>query len=944
MPTLALNLIVKDELDDVKRILNDYRELFDEIVVAVDMNYAEFEKLADDKVKIFRYNWISDFANKRNFVASKTESDYYMRIDCDDEIINPENLRATFDSFVKSGGTLLYTMYDYAKDEYGNVMTKHWRETIVKNDGNLYWNKSVHENLLPKDKNVMVLQRTDDIKINHRITFDHHLKSFERNFQILLDEYERDKDTTDPRTIAYLGRMLFGMGKKKEARFFLEKHIQLSGWDDDRCLSWCMLSDLHRMEKRYDDAIASAYEAISEKPEWCLGYFKVADAYFDKSQFKKALSFYETGMGKPRPDTMLLLDETEYTWKPLVSIAFSYFQISEFKKAMIFFERAEKFVKEMPVMKDNRHLFERAYTETLFVEHLTWMAKLYEDTDKDKIKDLLLSIPDEFLGNEIVIGLKKIYLPPKIWGEKDVVFLCGAAAEPWSPKSVDGGIGGSEEAVIHIARELSGLGWNVTVYNDCDIDEGIHDGVEYKDLTKFNTNDKFNIFVSWRKNVCPYVDAKHKAYWIHDLPQDGELTEEFVRLTDRIFVLSEYHKSLLPEHAKKKAFITRNGVNIDDFKGISANKVANRIIYASSYDRGLEDILKGWKAVKTEVPDAELHVYYGWNTYDKYLKDGLFKDKGAWKDRICELLKQEGVFEHGRVGHKELAREYAKASIFAYPCHYAGEIQCIALTKAIISGCLPVTNDHPIFKERNTVGVVATDENFIPELIKTLKRNRVTLTTPEGYLDKFSWKTVANEWSELFHKTPETIIGHRVMWMRDVVPVDAKIIDIGCAEGYIWKDRPNVTSVDLDDHGLNNFIKAPAHDIPVSDKSFDYAILGEILEHVPDPKKVIKEAARVAKKVVITVPNEYEWGDVHKPFASIDILKKTKEELLEIAPERYRTYVKPDDADGLRHLYHIRYYNEKSLADEIRNAGYKDFEVVKIREGLWSHVGAVICV
>jgi len=36
------------------------------------------------------------------------------------------------------------------------------------------------------------------------------------------------------------------------------------------------------------------------------------------------------------------------------------------------------------------------------------------------------------------------------------------------------------------------------------------------------------------------------------------------------------------------------------------------VIYTSSYDRGLEHLLKMWPDVKKAVPDAELHIFYGW--------------------------------------------------------------------------------------------------------------------------------------------------------------------------------------------------------------------------------------------------------------------------------------------------------------------------------------------
>ena len=119
----------------------------------------------------------------------------------------------------------------------------------------------------------------DGIKINHLIDHQHTMESAVRNIRYLLTEYNQDKEKTDPRTIAYLGRMLFSVGEFDKALPFLEKHINKSGWDEDRHTSWCQISEIMLQKEDYDTAIAAAFEAIQECPSFPDGYLKLHNIY-----------------------------------------------------------------------------------------------------------------------------------------------------------------------------------------------------------------------------------------------------------------------------------------------------------------------------------------------------------------------------------------------------------------------------------------------------------------------------------------------------------------------------------------------------------------------------------------------------------------------------------------------------------------------------------------
>ena len=127
----------------------------------------------------------------------------------------------------------------------------------------------------------------------------------------------------------------------------------------------------------------------------------------------------------------------------------------------------------------------------------------------------------------------------------------------------------------------------------------------------------------------------------------------------------------------------------------------HRIIYASSYDRGLIYLLKHWSKIKKEIPDANLHIFYGWTIFDSIHRNNPAQLK--WKEEMQKLMKQKDITEHGRIGHNELEIEFMKSGIWAYPCNFEEiychpkgefiqtingdkEIEKLTLTDSVISG------------------------------------------------------------------------------------------------------------------------------------------------------------------------------------------------------------------------------------------------------------------
>lgn len=186
------------------------------------------------------------------------------------------------------------------------------------------------------------------------------------------------------------------------------------------------------------------------------------------------------------------------------------------------------------------------------------------------------------------------------------------------------------------------------------------------------------------------------------------------------------------------------------------------IVSGSSYDRGLEHLLKMWPDIIKEVPDAKLRIFYGWTLFDKIMANN--PERMAWKEKMVELMKQPGITELGRISHGACEVEFQNAGIWAYSCHF-GEISCITGMRAQAYGSAPVCTDYAALDETVQYGIKVKGDIYEPEIKEEFKRDLIdTLITPpteekrqemmKWAREKFKWSSVAKQWDEEFRGKP----------------------------------------------------------------------------------------------------------------------------------------------------------------------------------------------
>lgn len=185
-----------------------------------------------------------------------------------------------------------------------------------------------------------------------------------------------------------------------------------------------------------------------------------------------------------------------------------------------------------------------------------------------------------------------------------------------------------------------------------------------------------------------------------------------------------------------------------------------RVIYTSSYDRGLVHLLDMWEDVRKAVPNVELHVFYGWQLFDIFFANNPASYK--WKSDLIHRMKDLGVVDHGRLPQPELKKFMQESGVWAYPTHF-GETNCISGIKAQAYGCEPVVSDFAALHEtvqfgrkiKGNIYAKKIQEAFKAELIHALKHPMPSVKRKEMMLwaeKKYSWDAIADQWSELFSK------------------------------------------------------------------------------------------------------------------------------------------------------------------------------------------------
>lgn len=763
---IALNMIIKGNENPAKliKMLGSVAPYMDGLYITTTQERKKetTEVLESYGVILSHFDWTDNFSEARNYALQQVpdEYEYIFWIDDDDVVLGAEHIKA----YLQMDYDCYYMNYLYLVDpKTQRVIQQHPRERIVRKK--LYkWGAnelpvgSLHECLTPQIDNPKSMY-VDKVVIKHTMTLNdgETETKHQRNHRILLKSYELEGSEHDPRTEFYLARSYIENKEDTLAEKLLWDYVSHSGWDEERAVAFQYLGEIYYRAKQYEEAIQCYEASIRERHDFPWVYFRLGQTYAEMGNWERCLFYTKIGLDLPYPKTGMPTNPLHDKSLAMVNLYEAFLGMRKLKLALGSVNKLLELHPESEFWREKEQFLLEAIKEGELVKHtVDIVQELKDGNENEKAQVLLNVLPKTITDNGLIWSLRHEVGKPYTWGEKEIVYFTGQGAETWDDTSLNKGVGGSETAVIHLTQWWRKHGYNVTVYGD-PFEEHIDKyGVFWKPWWKFNYNDEFNILVAWRTTAYAKVKAKKLFVDFHDMVNRMRFDKDIVDNVTAFMCKSSYQKSFMPEYAQKKAHVVSNG--FDKSLLVQKQKDKNKIIYTSSYDRGLYEMLKyGWSIIKKDCPDAVLHTYYGWNIFDKFFKND--KSQQRWKNKMVELMNACGVIDHGRISQKELMEERATASVHWYATTFQ-EIDCISIRESAASSVVPVVTNHAVFtnNERPYTIVVPgnpwdkrTHEDAARKVVEVLQGKH------EEKREQFKrlaihedWENIALQWEKLF--------------------------------------------------------------------------------------------------------------------------------------------------------------------------------------------------
>jgi glycosyltransferase involved in cell wall biosynthesis len=683
------------------------------------------------------------------------------------------------------------------------------------------WVSPLHEVCLPRPEapGTHDETKTDLVRLIHRRGESKKPPEPLRNLRIL-KAYVKRVGEGDIRALYYLGVEYAHTGDMGNAIRYLKRYEQLSGWDDERLMALLEIARMYRTIGDYDTAIQWGLQAMITRA-WPEPYWELAKSFYALAQqgvrrdynLARCATFIQIGLNMQN-DTLLFINPMErYAIHEILNVCL--LAGGNIRGALESCEDGLRGMPESQPLRENRDRYVREIRRRSVMGGIKEMLTAGDITPKQEVV-LRLTLEGGLQVESVSTGESEVaQLPAPVVEERraadgklDIVFFVGHGLEPWNGDTITRtGMGGSETMAWELSRRLARMGHRVRLYGHCTPTmEGLFDGVEFYDQGRYRNLECDVLVASRRPDAVDdsySVKATARLLWCHDVHFGDNLNMVRTYRVDAILALSEWHKRCLmnvyPQIPEGKIVVTRNGIDLGRFCahepwpsdaedcpscGLNQDYHENikrdphKCVFSSSPDRGLQPLLDMWPRIREQVPTATLHIFYGWDNWEKVAKINGDRAQLAQIANLKHLASTlPGVTLRGRVSQEELAQEFLSAGVWTYPTWF-WETSCITAMEAQAAGLHIVTSHLAALVETvGDRGVLLRADNpdevnseryqkaFVEHVVACMLDDEAAAREEKQRYarDHFSLDTLAADWSamltEMVTRLRDDVIG-----------------------------------------------------------------------------------------------------------------------------------------------------------------------------------------
>lgn len=151
-------------------------------------------------------------------------------------------------------------------------------------------------------------------------------------------------------------------------------------------------------------------------------------------------------------------------------------------------------------------------------------------------------------------------------------------------------------------------------------------------------------------------------------------------------------------------------------------------------------------------------------------------------------------------------------------------------------------------------------------------------------------KPIFDDIAEVYDSTRNVVVAEEIIALSEALKGCRSILDIGVGTGRISKPLQDngyeVTGIDISvkmlekarEKGVRNLVVGDAKNLPFLDKSFDASIIVHVFRFVEDRAKMMSEAGRVSRNIVLSLIKErtsepsgssFDWSSIMKLYSDL---------------------------------------------------------------------------